>query len=203
MAAQESGLETSPQIRLGGCLTDDTKKQRRTLLIVCALCVGLMDLQLLPKKIEILGVALSEPDKELLRVYLVWIVLFLLVSFGVSVMADYLGWGVRKRLAEQRQHEDNVGTPSDKHRTFDMRHRARWKDNTTAKLMNWISDTRIIIDVATPVLFAMYAILRLLEWDIPSLLIVTAIAFLFMASAICCVVRSSEKIFDPIDRSRT
>jgi hypothetical protein len=82
-------------------LSDLARAQHRNVLLVSSLAILIAQLNLVPKKISALGVDLQSSDRNAIRIALLLAVVYLLVAFLTSAVADYAEWVAVKREARE------------------------------------------------------------------------------------------------------
>jgi len=79
-----------PKAILKSPLSDDTKNERRNLLVASAIGIIIVKTGLIPTKISALGIEFSQTDKTMLLKILAWIMIYLTISFSIYALSDFV-----------------------------------------------------------------------------------------------------------------
>ena len=79
-----------PKAILKSPLSDDTKNERRNLLVASAIGIIIVKTGLIPTKISALGIEFSETDKTMVLKILAWIMIYLTISFSIYALSDFV-----------------------------------------------------------------------------------------------------------------
>lgn len=99
-------------------LTEVTRKERRMLLAVSMVGVGLVKTGLVPTKIEALGVEFDKANPQALLAIIAFITLYFFAAFVVYAAADFLAWrrvllayGISRYQEAMKRKQEKQETP--------------------------------------------------------------------------------------------
>lgn len=82
-------------------LTDVASKQRRYLLLASAVCLALVELDIVPTRISALGVELSASERDDLLKGALFVLLYFLIAFVSHAVGDIAEWMTTDREARR------------------------------------------------------------------------------------------------------
>lgn len=88
--------------RFGDPLSEVTRAERKTLLLVSAIGIVMELTGLVPSKITTFGVEFSEADQNLLLGLFGGVVIYFLVAFLVYAWSDFLAWNATVRVRRSK-----------------------------------------------------------------------------------------------------
>ncbi len=83
------------EIRLSNFMTDVTFRERRTLLVVCAIGLIIAKTGLIPTKITAFGIEFSATDQQTMLAIIALIIAYFLLTFVVYAAGDFLSSEIR------------------------------------------------------------------------------------------------------------
>ena len=142
--------------RLREPLNETTRKIRRNLLAVSIVGVVIAKVGLIPSKISAFGIEFSTSNQEALIMLLGWVILYYCFAFIVYLYSELIAWRLvflSKELAKLKCEPENITKATDYLIHEDAR-RAYLK----AKPIFFI---RIFVELAIPIIFAIYSYIAL------------------------------------------
>lgn len=85
-------------------LSDNTRKQRRHLLLTILIALGITLGNLIPSKVTALGIEVSKAQQTNLHLLLAVVIVYFMVSFSLYGHVDYQQWRVKFDVAQRYRH---------------------------------------------------------------------------------------------------
>lgn len=82
----------APELKVRDPLSDVTRKERRSLLGISGIGLIIVNVGLLPAKINALGIEFDSPNKQTLLRFLALIILYYLIAFVIYAASDFITW---------------------------------------------------------------------------------------------------------------
>ena len=114
-------MEYPIEVRIRDPLSEVTRKERRFLLGMCIICIGIIEIGIVPTKISALGVDFSPTTQKSLLMILASIVGYFLIAFSIYAASDFLAW----RIAFHQAVRDSLKLRAEEEMSTDIRERTR------------------------------------------------------------------------------
>lgn len=152
--------------RLREPLNDTSRKVRRNLLAASVIGVFIAKVGLIPSKFAVFGIEFSEANQDALLILLIFVIAYFAITFLVYVSSELVAWQMIFRSEEMERLQEQVRRSEN---SFDSEHekyiweKARYT-YFQAKPAFFI---RLFVEVAIPVVFAIYSALALYTLEPP------------------------------------
>jgi len=166
-------IQPKRYLHLADPLTELTRKERRTLLVVALVDIAVIKVGLVPTKIAALGIEFDKAGQQSLLTILALVTIYFLVAYVLYAISDFITW--RRAILEETLAAyslDAPGVPEPKEEIFSgplgERSEAIWISRMNAYTRSFflarpVSFARALFDFALPVLVGGYATYLLLR----------------------------------------
>lgn len=152
--------------RLREPLNETSRKVRRNLLAASVIGVFIAKVGLIPSKFSVLGIEFSEANQEALLTLLIFVIAYFVITFLVYVSSELVAWQMIFRSEEmerlQNQARRREGSIDSEHEKY-LWEKARYT-YFQAKPAFFL---RLLVEVAIPVVFAVYSAVALYNLEPP------------------------------------
>ncbi len=155
----------APELKVRDPLSDVTRKERRSLLGISGIGLIIVNVGLLPAKINALGIEFDSPNKQTLLRFLALIILYYLVAFVIYAASDFITWR-SAFIAEYKKginQEEDQGGYTDERANDIIAMEKYWRSLSTP-----ISIIRAIFEFTVPIIISCYSIVSLFLYKTPS-----------------------------------
>ncbi len=144
-----------------GPLGEITRKERRNLLIACAIVIAIIKLNLVPNEIAAFGINFTQSAETALNWILGALIVYFLTSFCLYALSDFMAWRVKYIVYQARLSE------AQKKRRFaifinlrlDKAIRSAFPPGSLAyNLISTITFIRLVFDYFVPIVVTTYAL---------------------------------------------
>ncbi|HAT8558747.1 TPA: hypothetical protein I7221_22720 [Vibrio vulnificus] len=151
--------------RLKEPLTETTRKTRRNLLAASVSGIVIVNVGLVPQKISAFGIEFTQGNQESLLQLISYVIVFYVITFLVYVLSELTAWNMALRTEEfefMMNQQENVRSFLGESRGesfFDQVYKLRFMARPVFLL-------RLIVEVAMPLLLALWAFKVTWTWSI-------------------------------------
>ena len=152
-----------PKAHISDSLSQISRKERRSLLVASATSLLFSRAGIVPIKIDVLGIELSQPDQKYLTLIILMVVLYFSLAFFIYGTADVLVW-VQNRVDYQNAiHSEPSNWNHEKDAPTEEAHYIEIYSYCWYKpIINSVAFGRVIFDFLLPLIFGLYAAYSLL-----------------------------------------